>query len=269
MPTPARPKHRLLAKRKEVVERYFRFKIARTGREVGRSIGRMRARRSLLRSEKIRQKALAKTLKIFATEAARAKRLGLASSWKVLNLGLFFLIAERDIQSVKVDALTHPDSWRRSLAARVMLLTIHELDFDKVAGREFNDIVAKRRLPADLAISVRDAMRGIRKAQAKVKVQFAHLRHSTIAHRDADALAQYRDIVQLDELEVAQAAVEFYAAVASFSDMLPRLMSYLGSMQNVLTQMIEIVQYRVRFTFARGVSGPDPFLMTSSDVRWR
>jgi hypothetical protein len=222
-----------------MVERYFRFKMARAGRNIGRSIARMRARRNLLRSEKIRQKALTKTLKIVATEAARAKRLGLASSWKVLNLGLFFLIAECDIQSVKVDALTHPDPWRRSLAARVMLLTIHELDFDKVAGREFNDIVARGSLPNDLALDVRDAMRAVRKAQTRAKTQFAHLRHSTIAHRDADALTQYRDIVQLDGLEVVQVAVEFYAAAASFIDMLPRLMSYLGSVQSVLTQMIE------------------------------
>jgi hypothetical protein len=46
------------------------------------------------------------------------------------------LIADRDIQAVKTDTLTHPDEWTRKLNPRNILLTIHEWDADKVCGRE-------------------------------------------------------------------------------------------------------------------------------------
>ncbi len=60
---------------------------------------------------------LASTLQTIAYETARAKRLKFEANTTVLNIGLFFLIAERDIQAVKIDALTHPDPWVRVTCA--------------------------------------------------------------------------------------------------------------------------------------------------------
>lgn len=207
--------------------------MKRRAQALARRISRLR----LQWSERSRKAALVSALETFAIEAAKARRLGLEASTIVLNLGLFFLIAERDIQAVKIDALTHPDAWTRGLAARVMLLTIHELDIDKVAGNKLRQALDDGKIPEPLRQQVTDAMRDIRKAQARAQRQFAYLRNSTIAHRDPDAIRQHRDIVELDGLEVTKVAVDFYTGTRKFIEMIPRLLAQLYSLKGILGQL--------------------------------
>jgi len=84
--------------------------------------------------ERKKNKALRNALDTVVEVASKNSGRGFDASSTILNIGLFLLLAERDIQSVKIDALTHPDEWHRKLCARVILLTIHEWDFDKVTG---------------------------------------------------------------------------------------------------------------------------------------
>lgn len=132
---------KLLQQRKELVERYVRRTIHRKAMSLARSWARKMSRPRLQWNERKRKKALASALETVAVEATRARRNGLEAAAAVLNLALFFLIAERDIQAVKIDALTHSDLWQRSLCARVMLLTIHELDLDKVSGNGLRQLL--------------------------------------------------------------------------------------------------------------------------------
>src|SRR5262249_2092372 len=150
---------------------------------------------------------------------------------------LFFLIAERDIQAVKIDALTHPDPWQRSLAARVILLTIHELEIDKAAGGKLRQALDDGNEPDTLRDEITDALRSICKAQEHARRRFAYLRNATIAHRDPDAVRQYRDIVGIDGLELIQVAVSFYEGTKKFVDVLPALLSHLGSAPGLISQL--------------------------------
>ena len=126
-------------------------------------------RRLLRYRERKRERALANTLTEFAKQAARSRRYGFESSAALFNLGLFFLIAERDIQAVKIDALTHPDPWKRSLSARIILLTIHELDMDKVAGGKLRAALANAGASEDTKRQATQALRSIRNAQQKAR----------------------------------------------------------------------------------------------------
>lgn len=201
--------------------------------ELARRISRPR----LQWSERSRKTALVSALETLAVEAARARRLGFEANTVVLNLGLFFLIAERDIQAVKIDAMTHPDAWTRGLAARVMLLTIHELDIDKVAGSKLRRALDDGKIPQALRQEVTEAMRDIRKAQARAQRQFAYLRNSTIAHRDPDAIRQHRDIIEIDGLEVAKVAADFYAGTRKFIQIIPLLLAQLSTWQAMIGQL--------------------------------
>lgn len=233
----ARPRRKLLEQRKELVDRYFRFAMRKWMVRKARAFARFLTRPRLQWSERKRKAALVSALETVALEAARARRLGFSANTVILNLGLFFLIAERDIQAVKIDALTHPDAWQRSLAARVMLLTIHELDIDKVAGSKLRQALDDGQTPEVLRQQVTDAMRTIRKAQSRAQRQFASLRNSTIAHRDPDAIQQYRDIIDIDGLEITKIAAEFYAGTSKFIEMLPRLVTHLSTWQGVIGQL--------------------------------
>lgn len=232
-----RTRRKLLQQRKELVERYVRMAVRRKVRRIAYALARRISRQRLQWSERKMKMALASALKTTAYEAARSRQRGFDATTSVLNLGLFFLIAERDIQSVKIDALTHPDSWQRGLAARVMLLTIHELDIDKVAGNKLRQALDDGKVPDELKDSVTDAMRTIRKAQSRAQRQFAYLRNSTIAHRDSDAIRQYRDIMEIDGLEVAKVATEFYAGISKFMDVLPRLLLHLSTLSGMIGQL--------------------------------
>src|SRR5471032_870062 len=102
---------KLLQQRQELVKRYDSLAVYRWMKTKTRALARCLRRPRLHLSEKRRRLALAFALETLALETARARRLGFEANTVVLNLGLFFLIAERDIQEVKIDALTHPDAW--------------------------------------------------------------------------------------------------------------------------------------------------------------
>ena len=91
-----------------------------------------------------------------------------------------------------------------------MLLTIHELEIDKAAGTKLRQALDDANAPEELRNAVTEAMRAIRKSQSRAQRQFAYLRNATIAHRDPDAIRQYRDIVEIDGLEVTKVSAEFY-----------------------------------------------------------
>lgn len=233
----APPRRKLLQQPKELIQRYVRLTVYGKATRLARALARRLSRPRLQWAERKRKKGLISALSTVAIEAARSRRHGFEATASVMNLGLFFLIAERDIQAVKIDALTHPDPWQRSLAARLILLTIHELDIDKVAGNRLRLAMDDGGVPDELRIAVTEAMRIIRKAQSNAQRQFAYLRNSTIAHRDRDAIRQYRDIVDIDGLEVTKIAAEFYEGTSRFMEVLPLLISHLGTWPGMLNQL--------------------------------
>ncbi|WP_445371255.1 hypothetical protein ACH518_19210 [Methylomonas sp. HW2-6] len=158
------------------------------------------------------------------------------ASATLLNIALYFLIANRDIQAVKIDALTHPDAWKRSLCARVILLTIHELDMDKVAGIKLREALTDSGVSEESKRLATQALRSVRAVQQKAQKQFAFHRNATIAHRDPDALLQYRAITELDVMVTLQIASEFFEGSQLFISALPDLMLSVGSMPGILRQ---------------------------------
>lgn len=224
---------KLLQQKSPVIERYMRLRMHRNAMGLSRFI----MRRALPFKERERERALAGALASFAKQTAKSRRYGFEASATLFNLGLFFLIAERDIQSVKVDALTHPDPWKRSLCARIILLIIHELDMDKVAGVKLRTALESAGVPEEAKRQATQAMREVRNAQQKARKQFAFLRNATIAHRDADALLQYRSIIQIDEKKVIRIAGEFYDGTRRFLSIMPTLVPQVGTWPGLLNQL--------------------------------
>lgn len=224
---------KLLEQNPPLIERYVRLRMRANGRSVARFI----MRRVLPFKERERERAVASALAELARQTAKSRRYGFESSAILLNLGLFFLIADRDMQSVKIDALTHPDPWKRSLCARIILLTIHELDMDKVAGAKLRTALENAGVPGEAKRLATQALRTVRTAQQKAQKQFSFLRNATIAHRDPDALLQYRSIRQLDEREVMRIASEFYDGTHLFLSVLPLLIRQVGTWPGLLNQL--------------------------------
>lgn len=193
-------------------------------------------RRILPFKERERRKALQNAFDTIKNEYIKSKESDFDALTTVLNIALYFLIAERDIQTLKIDALTHPNEWTRKLYSRVILLTIYELDLDRVSGKALRDSLGAAQVSEGVRREVTEALRAVRSAQQKARKAFGTIRNTAIAHRDADALAQYRAINELNTNDVFAIASEFYANAERFITVVPRLMGEVGSVPALLRQ---------------------------------
>jgi hypothetical protein len=190
----------------------------------------------LPRAERKRREALERafeTTKHWAIKTEHGKMSGVST---LLNVGFYLLIALRDIQTVKIDALTHPDEWSRKLNARVILLTIYEWDADEVSGRSLQEALDLMLISDDLRREAIASLRMLRKIQERAKKKFSFIRNAAIAHRDPNALVQYRAIRDLNVQDVWDIAAEFFAEVENFMSVLTRLMTAGNTLPSYLRQ---------------------------------
>jgi hypothetical protein len=209
------------------------------GMRLAHAIVRAYMRKRLPGRERKRRKAIEETFETVKYYAIKNENGRLRSSWILSNIGLYLLIAERDIQAIKIDALTHPDEWTRKLHARIILLTIYEWDADKVTGRALREALDTMLIPEELKTQTVEVLRTLRLIQSKVTKNFSFVRNATIGHRDPNALVQYRAIRDLKIDEVMEIAVEFFAAVERFVVVLTQIMLAGNSPQSYLRQWVE------------------------------
>lgn len=215
-----------------IAERWGRMKRHKWAKELGRKI----ARWKIPRRERVRQRVLDETFETIKYWTIRNQHTCMKGSKLLFNIGLYLLIAHKDIQALKLDALTHPDEWTRKLNARVILLTIYEWDADEVSGRELHQALDIMEIPVELRQEAVAVLRRLRKIQEKAKKQFAFIRNVAIAHRDPDALIQYRAIRDLRVNEVWAVAAEFFAEVEQFVRVLTKVMQSSNNWQSYLRQ---------------------------------
>ena len=225
-------KRRLRDQPKPVIQRWWRFKSKKLAQKFARAYMRWK----LPRTERKRRAALEsafETLKYWAIKNENGKFHGMSTLY---NIGLYLLIADRDIQAVKIDALTHPDEWTRKLNARIILLTIYEWDADKVTGRELRNALELMLIPEDLRREAIESVRELRVIQRKANKKFSFIRNAAIGHRDPNALVQYRAIRNLRVDEVMAIGMEFFAAVEKFINLLTKLMHAGNTLPSFLKQ---------------------------------
>ena len=229
-----RRSRRVLQQPPAVVKRWVRFKVVAWAPAVARKIFRWRSRLTRFR----RKRALEGAFNEVKNRAIRLENSPFRASFAIANLALYILLAERDIETLKVDALSHQDEWTRKLCARVILLTIHELHLDKVTGQTLRDAMEEIGASDEARKEVAVALREIRSVQEKVRKEFVAIRNSAITHRDPNALLQYRSIRNLRVDRVFSVAAEFYAASDRFVGLVPKLMIQSSSPTGLLRQFL-------------------------------
>jgi hypothetical protein len=187
-------------------------------------------------TERKQRLALRNALDTIAAEAIKSRSRDFPASATILNISLYFLIAERDIQSLKISALTHADNWTRKLYLRVLLLTIYEIDLDEVAGATLKRAFEVGKVSKELQTQTHDVLRQVRAVQKKATQKFRFLRNNTIGHRNKDAVAQYLAITELTTDDVFDVAKDFYTAIRPLIDLLPKLLAETGKMESLIRQ---------------------------------
>lgn len=232
-------KRKLFDQSPKVVRRWFMIKTIRNTRPYIEGAVRYCLRIKLVIRERRRSAALTDALNAAVENFKKSKSAIHFESLKIFfNLSLFFLLAEKDIQAVKIDALTHADEWKRNLSLRIILLVIHEWDMAKVApANKLKEAYKIAGISEDLIKEMNLAFRKINKAHARAKQLLSSARHATIAHRDTDAMLQYEMIMKIDPLSTMEVAASFYEGADLFVEVLPKVMLEASSTYSLLKQL--------------------------------
>jgi hypothetical protein len=222
----------------EVINPWARIKAIRTFRPFIEEIFRIKLRISLKISERDRQNAMKNAFDTTIREYRKLKDSDYEATKTLFNISLFFLLAEKDLQAIKIDAFSYRDPWKRNLSLRIMLLIIHERDLSKVAsGNKMKVVYEQANISDDLKESMVIALRGVSKAQKKTQKLLSEMRNNTIAHRDSDAMLQYELIEKTDMNAVKEIISEYFEASHIFFRILPALMIEAGSIQSLFAQL--------------------------------
>ena len=227
-------KRHLLDQSEPVIKRWIRIRMTARGQRLARLI----MRHWLPLREQRRRKALEEAFIAVKDLTIEHEHSAYRSTFVICNIALFFLLAERDIQAAKIAALTHPDLWTRHLHLRLILLTIHEWDMDKVCGAKLKQALDELKVSNDVKKEVSEALRSIRREQRRARREFNYLRNLTIAHRDPDALSQYRAIRNINSTKVLSLASNFYDAADSFVGLLARILRLSSSPNSLFLQLL-------------------------------
>jgi hypothetical protein len=219
---------------KDVRERYYRIKFRKHGEEIGRRYSRV----ILPLKEYRKTRVLDNSLATYKREADRAAKTENDCIKTLINMGLYYLIAEKDIQCIKIDALTHPDRWRRKLLLRVILLTIYEWDMGKAGTGNLKEMLNKSNVEPELQNELFSALRELRKAQKEAAKLLHFERNNIIAHRNADALMQLSTIESLEAKKVFKAAELFYSSSKHFMAIFPKVLIQAGTVQGLFSYML-------------------------------
>jgi hypothetical protein len=156
---------------------------------------------------------------------------------KFFNVGLYFLLAERDVQALKADAFANPNKTKRNIALRTLLLTIYEWDMSKVTGRGMKYIYEVTGLSEEAKSNLVSALKELRKSRKEIENQLSETRHNTIAHRDPDAMRQFKIISDLEIMQFAPVLTKFYIASDKLLKAMVVAMLEMGTMKSLLHQI--------------------------------
>lgn len=228
---------RFLEKNRSVQERWFRMKFHRKFGRQTKGLFLWRLHRQLEREFKEKEKVINGVIETTVKGCRKVNQDLFPATKQFFNIGLYFLLAERDIQALKADAFAHPNETKRNIALRALLLTIYEWDMEKVTGRRMQFIYESTGMSDSSKNMVVNALRGLKKARKAIEDEVSEARHNTIAHRDADALRQYEIISELKIMDFSTALIKFYQASDALLSSLVTAMLEIGTMESLLHQV--------------------------------
>jgi len=179
--------------------------------------------------EKKRIREINKTLETVLSLIKRCKTEGYTDTLVVANASLYLIMAELDIANVKVDALTHPDTWKRKLCVRFLILTVFEWKIHHVFGREFRQSLERLDCNPDTVRRLTETLREFRKIHDSIQHKYKYYRDKTIAHREANATEAYKKLKSIDEKEFFELVGDLYSCIGEILQCLSQILAHHGN----------------------------------------
>jgi hypothetical protein len=228
---------RFLEKDRTVQERFFRLKFQKNFGYKLKNILLWRLHRKLNKEFLFFEKSINKAIETTVFEYRKIDESMFPASKPFFNIGLFFLLAARDVQALKADAFAHPNKTKRNVALRALLLTIYEWDMGKVTGRKMHFIYETTGLSDASKNGIVLALKELKKARKDVESQFSEARHNAIAHREANALRQHEIISDLEIMQFKVVLKKFFNASDLLLSSLVPAMLEIGSTKSHFNQL--------------------------------
>jgi hypothetical protein len=145
-------------------------------------------------------------------------------------------MVERDFAYSKIDAICHPNTWRRRYHLRIVIMTIYEWKIAQAFDSEFYACLDRLDVPPELIGRFKAATKVFNKAKEQADKEFSWIRNNAIAHRNRDGLGVYKKITQLNEKRSIDLVSEVFVGVEAIMNVLTPLIVISGSLQSIVKQ---------------------------------
>lgn len=196
-------------------------------------------RLSHLVRERKRISAIEGAIKSIRREYDRAKKNRMPHFQRVYNVGLYILVFEYDFSILKNDALFAVRPWKKNFVARQFAVLLYEASHDlpELLGKEFRESLRTLPLTDSDWANLNAILKRINEFKKEHHSQLNTLRNYVGAHRDKDAGKQLEIIDNVNLLDMADLAVQFYAAMSGLVPLLTKITLSLGDLKVIFKHM--------------------------------
>lgn len=183
-------------------------------------------------------------------ELLKARERGTDHAARILNVGLFVLLMDRDFAVLKVDMVSTFEKWRLRFTARQVALLLYEAcdDLTTMLGKEFRDSLVFLQVSESEMKELNEISSRLGKFKsANHEFLYKEVRNLVAGHREHDSLLFSETVEKLDPLRVFQLGAEFYEIVHLLTDFLLKAMARTGQPQNVFKQLLASPKFMASF----------------------
>jgi len=201
-----------------------------------------RNRLRTFRKEKKRLIDLIRAITIFREQQTKARASGLLHRERILNVGLYVLLMDRDFSPLKIEMVSTFEPWRLKFTARQVGVLVYEScdDLTSLLGKDFRYSLAAmeiREKEFERFNRICKQLNEFKKSHRELL--YRQIRNVVGAHRAQDSAEFLNAIEAIDPLRVFKVGGDFFDIVRSLIDFLVIATRQTSQLHLVIKQLSE------------------------------
>lgn len=193
--------------------------------------------------ENRRRRVIEEGIAVFKSEYEKAEKYGHKDHMKVFNIGLYVLLIENDVSSMKFLIFNEIDEWPKKLVARKLVILLYESskDLSTLLNKDLRNILNNLPEKKELTEELNEISTEINNFRKEHGQWLSEIRNNCSAHRDNTAIRQLNSI---DDIDIHRLQQEVVAKYMSFirkintSFMMNLMKSLIASYKKTLVQFM-------------------------------
>jgi len=199
-----------------------------------------RNRRSTLKTERVRVPALDSAILTGKQEIERSRKYGTVHSERILNVGLYVLLMDRDYAVLKLEMVSTSEDWRLKFTARQIALLLYEScdGLTHLLGKPFRESLTFLALPeTEMQEFIQIAKDLNAFKNRNHQFLYVDVRNLISAHREKDSLLFLNAVESLDPMQVFRLGADFYRIIHRLNQFLLKVMERMAQPGMALKQL--------------------------------